>query len=203
MRKLLIPLLIIPALVTAASKSTASRLFDKKLPGDKKTLHALNRLTFGPRSGDIEAVRKLGLKKWIDLQLNPSRIPESPDLLAKLKPLDTLQMPTRVMIEHYPTQQLLAAMARGTAAQDLLPQDPVLRARAERLIEAYKRRKREGLVQLFKAARYRDPERLADEVFLLFEGARISIQCGGKGPASRVVSMLRGLLAAGPRRTRG
>jgi uncharacterized protein (DUF1800 family) len=44
------------------------------------------------------------------------------------------------MIEHYPTQQLLAAMARGTAAQDLLPQDPVLRARAERLIEAYKRR---------------------------------------------------------------
>jgi uncharacterized protein (DUF1800 family) len=140
MRKLLIPLLIIPALVTAASKSTASRLFDKKLPGDKKTLHALNRLTFGPRSGDIEAVRKLGLKKWIDLQLNPSRIPESPDLLAKLKPLDTLQMPTRVMIEHYPTQQMLAAMARGTAAQDMVPQDPVLRARAERLIEAYKRR---------------------------------------------------------------
>jgi hypothetical protein len=51
-------------------------------------------------------------------------------------------------------------------------------------------------VKLFKAARYREPELLADEVFLLFEGARISIQCGGKGPASRVVGMLRSLLAA-------
>lgn len=73
---------------------------------------------------------------------------------------------------------------------------------ARAVIEAYKRRKREGLVELFKAARYREPELLADEVFLLFEGARISIQCGGKGPASRAVRMLRGLLAARPRRNR-
>jgi AcrR family transcriptional regulator len=74
---------------------------------------------------------------------------------------------------------------------------------ARAVIEAYKRRKRDRLVKLFKAARYREPELLADEVFLLFEGARISIQCGGKGPASRVVRMLRGLLAARARRSRG
>ena len=36
-------------------------------------LHALNRLTYGPRPGDLEAVRQMGLAKWIDLQLN--RIP--------------------------------------------------------------------------------------------------------------------------------
>jgi hypothetical protein len=36
-------------------------------------------------------------------------------------------------------------------------------------------------------------------VFLLFEGARISIQCGGRGPALRVVRMLRDLLARAPR----
>jgi hypothetical protein len=71
------------------------------------------------------------------------------------------------------------------------------------VIETYKRRKRDRLVKLFKAARYREPELLADEVFLLFEGARISIQCGGKGPASRVVGMLRSLLAARARRSRG
>jgi AcrR family transcriptional regulator len=65
------------------------------------------------------------------------------------------------------------------------------------IIDDYKTRKRERLVRLFREAAYAEPERLADEVFLLFEGARISIQCcaGPKGPASRVVAMLRSLLA--------
>src|SRR5437899_6152668 len=139
MRKLLIPLLVIPALIAGAGSSNASRLFDKKLPKDKKTLHALNRLTFGPRPGDLEAVRKMGLKKWIEQQLHPDQIAETPELLAKLKPLDSLQMPTDVMTQHYPTQQMLAAMARGTG-KDFVPQDPVLRARFERMAEIYKRR---------------------------------------------------------------
>ncbi len=139
MRKLLIPLLVIPALIAGAGSSTASRLFDKKLPKDKKALHALNRLTFGPRPGDLEAVRKMGLRKWIEQQLHPDQIAETPELLAKLKPLDSLQMATDVMTQHYPTQQMLAAMARGTG-KDFVPQDPVLRARFERMAEIYKRR---------------------------------------------------------------
>jgi AcrR family transcriptional regulator len=68
---------------------------------------------------------------------------------------------------------------------------------ARQIIDAYKTRKRNRLVALFSEADYAEPERLADEVFLLFEGARISIQCcsGPGGPASRVVAMLRSLLA--------
>ncbi len=67
---------------------------------------------------------------------------------------------------------------------------------ARQIIDDYKTRKRERLVKLFREADYAEPDRLADEVFLLFEGARISIQCcaGGSGPASRVVAMLRSLL---------
>lgn len=65
------------------------------------------------------------------------------------------------------------------------------------IIDDYKTRKRERLVTLFRDAGYGEPETLADEVFLLFEGARISIQCCASpgGPASRVVGMLRALLA--------
>ena len=65
------------------------------------------------------------------------------------------------------------------------------------IIDDYKTRKRERLVTLFRDAGYAEPERLADEVFLLFEGARISIQCCASpgGPSSRLVGMLRSLLA--------
>jgi AcrR family transcriptional regulator len=87
--------------------------------------------------------------------------------------------------------------ALANAAVELDAEHP---ARAP--IESYKRRKRRQLEKLFKDARYRDPKLLADEVFLLFEGARINIQCGKKGPASRVVPMLRNLLASAPRRNR-
>ncbi len=68
---------------------------------------------------------------------------------------------------------------------------------ARKIIDDYKTRKRDRLVALFRDAGYREPERLADEVFLLFEGARISIQCcsSPEGPASRLVGMLRALMA--------
>src|SRR5689334_2779510 len=139
MRKVLIPLLILPALI-AAGKPGVSKLFDRKMPKERKILHALNRLTFGPRPGDVEAVQKIGLKNWMEQQLNPGRIEENPELLAKLKPLDTLQMTTQAMVEHYPTQQMLNAMARGVARPAMLPKDPELLARAERVAAVYKRR---------------------------------------------------------------
>ena len=85
--------------------------------------------------------------------------------------------------------------ALANAAVELQPGHP-----ARRVIEEYKHRKRNHLVRMFRAARYREPERLADELFLLFEGARISIQCGSRGPASRLVRMLRDLLAKAPRK---
>jgi AcrR family transcriptional regulator len=98
-------------------------------------------------------------------------------------------------VEDVLTNKLERGCALANAAVELEAGHP-----ARAVIEAYKQRKHDRLVGLFSAAQYLDPELLADEVFLLFEGARISLQCGGKGPASRVVGMLRGLLAAKPRR---
>lgn len=98
-------------------------------------------------------------------------------------------------VEDVLTNKLERGCALANAAVELDTGHP-----ARAVIEAYKQRKHDRLVGLFRSARYRDPDLLADEVFLLFEGARISIQCGGKGPALRVVGMLRGLLASRPRR---
>src|SRR4029079_11900502 len=49
--------------------------FDSKLPKDQQILQVLNRLTFGPRPGDAEEVRRLGVEKWVDLPLQPDRTP--------------------------------------------------------------------------------------------------------------------------------
>lgn len=88
--------------------------------------------------------------------------------------------------------------ALANAAVELAPSHP-----ARAVIETYKERKREHLVVLFTSLGYRDPGLLADEVFLLLEGARISLQCGGRGPASRLALMMRDLLARAPRIDRG
>jgi uncharacterized protein (DUF1800 family) len=61
--------------------------FEKRLSSDLAILHALNRLTFGPRAGDIEAVKNVGLSRWIDLQLHPERIPENEALTRLVAPL--------------------------------------------------------------------------------------------------------------------
>src|SRR5689334_21300256 len=41
------------------------------LTEDEAIVHALNRLGYGPRPGDVEAVRQMGVAKWIDRQLHP------------------------------------------------------------------------------------------------------------------------------------
>ena len=72
---------------------------------------------------------------------------------------------------------------------------------ARRVIEAHKRRQREQLVALVRAAGYAKPESLADELFLLVEGARVSLQSVGReGPGSRLYALAQALLEAAPRK---
>src|SRR5579864_6553257 len=103
--------------------------FRHKLSKDDQIVHALDRLTFGPRPGDVEAVRKLGLKKWIDLELHPERIKENPELAKRLAPLESLRMSQAEVAGAYPTPQLIRAVALGRQKP---PEDPIARAAVER-----------------------------------------------------------------------
>jgi len=77
---------VVSCAVILPAQQTYSQ-FQKKLSGDREILHALDRLTFGPRPGDIEAVQQMGLSQWIDLQLHPERIPENEALAKLVEPL--------------------------------------------------------------------------------------------------------------------
>jgi len=115
-----------------------TKLFRTKLNKDDQILHALDRLTFGPRPGDVERVRALGLKKWVDIQLHPDSIPENPDLERKLKPLASLEMSPLQVVQQYPPPQLIRNIAFG---KEKMPEDPLLRASITRLVARYKANK--------------------------------------------------------------
>jgi uncharacterized protein (DUF1800 family) len=72
-----------------------------ELTADEAILHALNRLAYGPRPGDIERVRQMGLAKWIDQQLNPNSIDDKA-VEARLENYPTLRMSTANLIAEYP-----------------------------------------------------------------------------------------------------
>jgi uncharacterized protein (DUF1800 family) len=80
--------------------------------GESRVLHALNRLTFGPRPGDVAAVEAMGLTTWFDMQLNPSKIDDS-TLDAKLAAFPAMQLPQQELLARYPSQQMIRQMAMG------------------------------------------------------------------------------------------
>ena len=111
----------------------------------KRAVHALNRLTFGPRAGDVDRVVQMGIDRWIDLQLHPDRIDDSA-LDARLAPFRTLRMDTREIVENFPPEQLIRQIADGKA---VMPRDPTKRAVYEAQLQRYedkKERKEEAAV---------------------------------------------------------
>jgi uncharacterized protein (DUF1800 family) len=89
----------------------------KGLTEDQKILHVLNRLGFGARPGDVERVKKLGLQKYIDQQLDPSSIDDSP-LEGKVKGLDIFSLSTAQLFAKYPNPgALLRQLEGGRVAQ--------------------------------------------------------------------------------------
>jgi uncharacterized protein (DUF1800 family) len=67
---------------------------------DVPIVHALNRLTYGPRPGDVAAVRTVGLDKWIDQQLHPERIPDR-EVQARTAALRTAGLSTHDLLKGY------------------------------------------------------------------------------------------------------
>ncbi len=146
MRKLLslpAPLVVLfgTAVLVASSDQPDYHQFDKKLSKDEQILHALDRLTFGPRPGDVQAVKKMGVQKWIDLQLHPESIAEDQELEKRLEPLESLRMTLDQAVAAYPPRQMIRAIAQGKQKP---PDDPIARAAVERISRRFNAQKGQG-----------------------------------------------------------
>jgi uncharacterized protein (DUF1800 family) len=95
---------------SSATKTSAA----KNLTDEQKINHFLDRATFGPRTGDVERIMKLGWQKYLDEQLHPERI--SDDVIEqKLKTLESIYLSNREMARYYPPPQVIrqALKSRG------------------------------------------------------------------------------------------
>src|SRR5215204_5620406 len=81
---------------------------------DAAILHALNRLTYGPRPGDVDRVRAMGLQKWIDLQLAPSRI-DNGALDRRLARLETLTLDSQTIQREYAAPAMMERRQKQAA----------------------------------------------------------------------------------------
>ncbi len=63
-------------------------------------IHVLNRMGFGPRPGDVERVRRIGLDTYIEQQLQPETIADEVTA-GRLGALETLHLSTRELSETY------------------------------------------------------------------------------------------------------
>src|SRR5437764_11444410 len=103
-------LLLLPAAFAADGKKPKPSAKPQVLSDHDRALHALERLTFGPRPGDIESVLSMGVDKWIEQQLNPGQIPYA-NLDNKLAAYRTLRLSPRDLVFAFPNGQLVREAA--------------------------------------------------------------------------------------------
>jgi uncharacterized protein (DUF1800 family) len=123
------------SLTYAGNKKKQKQPATSQMDDRQRVIHALNRLTFGPRPGDVDRVMAIGLDKWIDQQLHPDKIDDSA-LDARLNGFRTLGMNAKALEEKYPSPQMVKAVMNGRAS---MPNDPaekaIYKAQIDRLEE--------------------------------------------------------------------
>jgi len=95
-------------------------------------IHVLNRITFGPRPGDVDAVEKMGLRNYIERQLHPETIDDSA-VEQQLAGFELLQMSPQQLSQLFYTERANAqarqkqlAAANGTAQAAQPPGQPMI-----------------------------------------------------------------------------
>jgi uncharacterized protein (DUF1800 family) len=104
---------------------------------DRAITHVLNRIAFGPRPGDVERVRAIGLDRYVDEQLHPDRIKDQA-MRGRLAELPTAQMSRREIVESIELPQIELRRERkqqpnGGDADDPKERNP-LRQRANAIV---------------------------------------------------------------------
>jgi uncharacterized protein (DUF1800 family) len=132
----------------------------KQIQGDERVLHALNRFTFGPRPRDVTAVQAMGVRQWLELQLNPLSIDDSA-LEERLAMFPAMKMQEAELKQRYPSPQMLKQIIDRNLP---LPSDPVEHAIYADEIAFYKAQKAKQAEKKAEIAQGPDAEMMSPEM---------------------------------------
>ena len=84
----------------------------KQIQGDDRVVHALDRLTFGPRPGEIDQVKAMGLEVWINQQLHPANIDDTV-MEQRLQQLPAMRLREEELTHKFPPGSIIRQVENG------------------------------------------------------------------------------------------
>ncbi|MGD0095421.1 MAG: DUF1800 domain-containing protein [Terracidiphilus sp.] len=105
-----------------SSSSHTEHRSAQALSDDERILHALSRFTFGPRPGDLERVREIGLDRWFELQLQPATM-DYTDLYRRLNEFPAMSLSAQQLLIAFPSGAIIRQTAEGKLP---MPNTPIL-----------------------------------------------------------------------------
>jgi uncharacterized protein (DUF1800 family) len=148
--RLLVSILLLPAsaigtislFAQSSAKKSLHHTFanvEAPLSDREKAAQVLNRFTFGPRPGDLNAVMKVGVGAWFEQQLDPASIPDAA-LDKRLGDFPALTQTSAQTALNFPNNQIVRETAEGKRPY---PQDPTLLSVYQVLVTKYQRQQQE------------------------------------------------------------
>jgi uncharacterized protein (DUF1800 family) len=135
MRHRAVPLIVALSIALTGLTGLTGRIAADVRTDEQAIVHVLNRLGFGPRPGDVEAIRSIGLERYIEEQLHPERIDDS-SMGQRLERLETVGMSARELVQTYGRPLLAARRQRqATAAPGPQPEMPAEPAQPNRSLQ--------------------------------------------------------------------
>jgi len=90
----------------------------KQIQGDQRVLHALDRLTFGPRPGELEEVKAIGLDAWITQQLHPATIDDFA-MQERLARFPAMRLSEEDLTKKFPPGSVIRQVENGKISMPL------------------------------------------------------------------------------------
>ena len=84
----------------------------KQIQGDDRIFHALDRLTFGPRPGEVEEVKAIGLDAWIAQQLHPASIDDTV-MEQRLQQFPAMRLSEEDLTRKFPPGSIIRQVENG------------------------------------------------------------------------------------------